>query len=145
MRIENQTKTRVWEDSSLCPETSTKMPFKNSISAHSGSATLTRKAYPDEGWCFRRSSGPCAHCSASWCSHLCPHLAATCIERDNEYKKTKYCSLFKGASHERYLFFNTEPFLSVFFCVAAESCQNVILPCSWKLLKQSVCFLFRND
>ncbi len=24
MRLENQTETRVWEDSSLCPETSTK-------------------------------------------------------------------------------------------------------------------------
>jgi hypothetical protein len=32
MRVENQTKTQVWEDSSLCPETSTKMPFKNSVS-----------------------------------------------------------------------------------------------------------------
>ncbi len=32
LRVETQTKTRVWEDSSLCPEISTKMPFKNSIS-----------------------------------------------------------------------------------------------------------------
>ncbi len=33
MRVENQTKPRVWEDSILCPETCTvlKMPFKNSI------------------------------------------------------------------------------------------------------------------
>ncbi len=30
----NQTKTRVWEDSSLCPENLTKMPFKNSISIY---------------------------------------------------------------------------------------------------------------
>ncbi len=31
---ENPTKTRVWEDSSLCPETLHKKPFKNYISAH---------------------------------------------------------------------------------------------------------------
>ncbi len=29
MKVENQTKTRAWEDSSLCPETSIKMLFKN--------------------------------------------------------------------------------------------------------------------
>ncbi len=32
MRVENLTKTRVWEDLSLCQETSTKNAFKNSIS-----------------------------------------------------------------------------------------------------------------
>ncbi len=32
MREQNQTKTRVWEYLSLCPETSLKLPFKNSIS-----------------------------------------------------------------------------------------------------------------
>ncbi len=32
MRVENQTKARVWEDLSLSPETSTKKLFKNSIS-----------------------------------------------------------------------------------------------------------------
>ncbi len=31
-RVENQTKTRVWEDSSLCPETLTKKAVENSIS-----------------------------------------------------------------------------------------------------------------
>ncbi len=34
MRVENQTKTRVEEDASLCSETSKKMPFKNTISDH---------------------------------------------------------------------------------------------------------------
>ncbi len=40
-RVENQTKTRVWEDLSLCSETSTKMLFKNSISDHGMNAMLT--------------------------------------------------------------------------------------------------------
>ncbi len=32
--VENQTEFRIREESSLCSETSTKMPFKNSISAY---------------------------------------------------------------------------------------------------------------
>ncbi len=31
MSVENQTKTRVWSELSLCRETSTKIPFKNYI------------------------------------------------------------------------------------------------------------------
>jgi hypothetical protein len=32
IRVENQTKTRVWEDLSLCPETLTKNAVRESIS-----------------------------------------------------------------------------------------------------------------
>ncbi len=38
-RVENQTKTWVWEDTSFCPE----MPFKNSISVHVGGAWEPRR------------------------------------------------------------------------------------------------------
>ncbi len=47
MRVENQTKTLVWEDLSLCPETSTKnMLFKNSISGYT-TTTVYNKRWPD--------------------------------------------------------------------------------------------------
>jgi|LakMenEpi03Aug12_release.lakeMendotaPanAssembly.Ray.scaffolds.fasta_scaffold939459_1 hypothetical protein len=43
-RVENQTKTRVWEDLNLCPESSTKMPFMNSISGHSDKKFTWKRA-----------------------------------------------------------------------------------------------------
>jgi hypothetical protein len=47
IRVENQTKTRVWEDSSLCPETST----KNAIQEfHLRNLTLLACRFEEKCW-----------------------------------------------------------------------------------------------
>ncbi len=79
MRVENETKTRVWEDSSLClEEPRLKMPFKNSILGEAGGAAIREEA---KGAATREVRGDE---QLSWMAELPESLLAGALLMRNE-------------------------------------------------------------